>query len=411
MKDKSESANQGMNRRQFIAVAGTTAVGLTILKPQAAFGDTANRKLDIGLIGCGGRGQWVIKHFAEHGGFNVVACSDYFQDKVDAAGEKFGIPAAKRFTGLSGYKRVLEQKLDAVVVTTPPYFHPEQVAAAVDAGKHVYCAKPIAVDVPGCRSIAASGKRATEKKLCMLVDFQTRAHPSHQEAVRRVHGGMIGDLASLDCGYQTSSIFVAVDAARRKDPTNAELRLRAWGSDRTLSGDVITEQNIHALDMASWYLDAEPNRAYGTGGRKRDYVGDCWDHFAVIFYYPKDIMVSFSSKQVGFGYDDIMCRVYGVNGTADAHYSGDIMVRARDDIYNGGKASMIYAEGVTNNVKTFYDSIVKGDFSNPTVAPSVRSNLVTILGRTAAYKGGEVTWDEVLRTKEKWTADLKGLKA
>jgi predicted dehydrogenase len=411
MNVKSESTNQGINRRQFIASTGTVAAGLSILKPQLAFGDTANRKLDIGLIGCGGRGQWVIKHFADHGGFNVVACTDYFQDKVDTAGEKFAIPAARRFAGLSGYKRLLDLKLDAVAIETPPYFHPEQVAAAVDAGKHVFCAKPIAVDVPGCRSIEASGRMATEKKLCMIVDFQTRAHPSHQEAVKRVHEGMIGDLVSAECSYQTGLVFPTVDADRRKDPKNPELRLRAWGSDRVLSGDVITEQNIHALDMASWYLNAEPIRAYGTGGRKRDYVGNCWDHFAVIFYYPKDIVVSFSSKQVGFGYDDIMCRVYGVNGTADAHYGGDIMVRARDDIYNGGKASQIYAEGVTNNVKTFYDSIIKGDFSNSTVAASVRSNLVTILGRTAAYKGGEVTWDKMLRANEKWTADLKGLKA
>lgn len=408
---KSQSSTGGINRRQFIAGASTAAIGLTVLKPQLAFADTANRKLDIGLIGCGGRGQWVIKHFADHGGYNVIACTDYFQDKVDTAGDKFGIPAARRFAGLSGYKRLLDLKLDAVAIETPPYFHPEQVAAAVDAGKHVYCAKPIAVDVPGCRSVEASGKLATAKKLCMIVDFQTRAHPSHQEAVKRVHGGMIGDLVSVECSYQTGLVFPTVDAELRKDPKNPELRLRAWGSDRRFSGDVITEQNIHALDMASWYLNAEPIRAYGTGGRKRDYVGNCWDHFAVIFHYPKDIVVSFSSKQVGFGYDDIMCRVYGVNGTADAHYSGDVMVRARDDIYNGGKASMIYAEGVTNNVKTFYDSITQGNFSNPTVSPSVRSNLTTILGRTAAYRHGEVTWDKMLRANEKWTADLKGLKA
>jgi myo-inositol 2-dehydrogenase/D-chiro-inositol 1-dehydrogenase len=411
MNERSPSANTAINRRKFIASSSAAAMGLTILKPQLAFADTANRKLDVGLVGCGGRGQWVIKHFAGHGGFNVVACADYFQDKADAAGDKFGIPAARRFTGLSGYKRLLEQKLDAVAIETPPYFHPEQVAAAVDSGKHVYCAKPVAVDVPGCRTIEASGKKATEKKLCMIIDFQTRAYPSHQEAVKRVHQGMIGDLVSVECGYQTGLVFANVDEARRKDPKSSELRLRAWGSDRVLSGDVITEQNIHALDMASWYLDATPLRAYGTGGRKRDYVGNCWDHFAVIFYYPNNIVVSFSSKQVGFGFDDIMCRVYGVNGTADAHYSGDIMVRARDDIYNGGKASNIYDEGVTINVKTFYDSIIKGDYSNLTVAPSVRSNLLTILGRTAAYKGGEVSWDKMLRANEKWTADLKGLKA
>ena len=408
---KSQSTNQGINRRQFIAGAGTAAASLMILKPQLAFADTANRKLDIGLIGCGGRGQWIMKFFADHGGFNVVACADYFQDKVDAVGEKFAIPAGRRFTGLSGYKRLLEQKLDAVAIETPPYFHPEQMAAAVDAGKHVYCAKPIAVDVPGCRSVEASGKIATGKDLCVLVDFQLRAHPSHQEAVKRVHEGMIGDLISMESAYQTSLVWASQDTELRKDPKNPELRLRAWGSDRTLSGDVITEQNIHALDLASWYLNAAPLRAYGAGGRKRDYVGNCWDHFAVIYYFPKGVVVSFSSKQVGHGYDDIMCRVYGVNGTAEAHYFGDVIVRAKDDIYNGGKTPNLYAEGVTHNVATFYDSIIKGDFSNPTVAPSVRSNLTTILGRTAAYKRTEVTWDKMLRANEKWTADLKGLKA
>ena len=111
--------------------------------------------------------------------------------------------------------------------------------------------------------------------------------------------------------------------------------------------------------------------------------------------------MSFSSKQVGFGYDDIMCRVYGVNGTADAHYSGEIMVRARDDIYNGGKASNIYSEGVTNNAKTFYNSITKGDYTNPTVTPSVRSNLTTILGRTAAYKNGRDDVEQILAQKRK----------
>lgn len=408
---KSKSTNQEINRRQFIAGAGTAAVGLTILNPQLAFGDTANRKLNLGLIGCGGRGQWILKFFADHGGFNLVACADYFQDKVDAAGEKYGIPVAKRFTGLSGYKRLLEQKLDAVAIESPPYFHPEHAAAAVDAGKHVYCAKPVAVDVPGCRTIEASGKRATEKLLGFLVDFQLRAHPSHQEAVKRVHNGMIGKLISMDCCYQTGLVFASQDAELRRDPKNPELRLRAWGVDHTLSGDVITEQNVHALDLASWYLDAAPIRAYGTGGRKRDYVGNCWDHFAVIYYFPNDVVVSFSSKQVGHGYDDIMCRVYGMNGTAEAHYFGEVIVRAKDDIYNGGKTPNLYAEGVTYNVATFYDSITKGDFSNPTVAPSVRSTLTTILGRTAAYKRTEITWDKLLRRNEKLTTDLKRLKA
>jgi myo-inositol 2-dehydrogenase/D-chiro-inositol 1-dehydrogenase len=109
-----------------------------------------------------------------------VAVADYFQDHADEVGEKFKVPSANRFTGLSGYRKLLEQKLDAVVVETPPYFHPEHAAAGVEAGKHVYLAKPIAVDVPGCLTIAESGKKATAKKLCFLVDFQTRANKLYQ---------------------------------------------------------------------------------------------------------------------------------------------------------------------------------------------------------------------------------------
>ncbi len=398
-----------LTRRQFLAGTGTAALGLALAQPALVRGAEAGPKIKIGLIGCGGRGQWIIDLFNKHGGYSVVAASDYFQDRVDQVGEKFKIDPSRRYTGLAGYRRLLEQDLDAVVIQTPPYFHPEQVAAAVDAGKHVYLAKPLAVDVPGCQSIGQSGRRATEKKLCFLVDFQTRAHPDYQEVVRRVHRGELGAIVSVESNYQTSTMFAERDAQIRAHPEDRELRLRAWALDRALSGDVITEQNIHALDVVSWFLDCEPIRAYGTGGRARDFIGNCWDHYAIIFYYPNDVLVSFCSKQVGFGYDDIMCRVYGMKGTADTHYSGKVTFRSNEDAFNGDTPNL-YLDGAVRNIATFYNNVVKGDCSNPTVAPSVRSNLVTILGRTAAYRNREVTWDEVMKANEKLEADLRGLK-
>jgi len=410
MNAKHEPTNLGINRRQFIASARAAAATFTILNPELLHGAEANAKINLGLIGCGGRGQWIANLFAKHGGYNLVAAADYFQDKVDAAGQKFQIEPSKRFTGLSGYRRLLEQKLDAVVIESPPYFHPEQAAAAVDAGKHVYLAKPVAVDVPGCQSVADSGRKATAKKLCFLVDFQTRAHPSYQEAVRRVQTGMIGRLVSVETSYHANTMFAANGDALAKDPKNTELRLRYWSIDRVLSGDVITEQNIHALDVVTWFLDANPIKAYGTGGRTRPF-GSCWDHFAVILYFPNDVFASFNSKQVGHGYDDILCRVFGTDGTADTHYSGDVLVRSRDDIFNGGKMNSMYSDGATRNIATFHANLTKGDCSNLTVAPSVRSNLTTILGRTAAYRQSEVTWDEMTKANERWQADLKGLKA
>jgi myo-inositol 2-dehydrogenase/D-chiro-inositol 1-dehydrogenase len=274
----------------------------------------------------------------------------------------------------------------------------------------VYVAKPIAVDVPGCLTIRESGKRATDKKLCFLVDFQTRANKLYQDAVKAVHDGEIGKLVSVEANYQCGFTWEHMDQFLRKDPKNPETRLRAWGVDRVLSGDVITEQNIHALDVACWMLDAEPIRAYGTGGRKREFLGNCWDHFAVIYYFPNDMVVSFNSHQSGFGYDDIMCRAYGLTGTADTHYFGNVTVKAKE-FHLDGNVCNLYSTGVENNIATFRESILKGDYSNPTVAPSVRSNLTTILGRTAAYRNGVVTWQEMMDAKEKFVADLKGLKA
>ena len=399
-----------ITRRKFLAGAGAAALGFTVLKPELVGGAEANSKVNIGVIGCGGRGAWIAELFAKNGNYNVVALADYFPDRVDAAGQKLNVPASNRFTGLSGYKRLLEQKLDAVAIESPPYFHPEQAAAAVAAGKHVYCAKPMAVDVPGCVTIAESARKATENKQVFFIDFQTRAMPAYQEVVSRIHKGELGKLVTVYAEYQTSLMFEDRDSQLRKAPQEPEVRLRTWGIDRVLSGDVITEQNIHALDVATWIVNANPIKAYGRGGRSRPFLGDCWDHYSVLFFFPDDLIVTFSAKQVGYGFDDIMVRAHGTTGTAETNYGGPCWLHAREERFDG-KTDDIYLVGVERNMVTFHDNITKGDTSNPTVVPSVRSNLTTILGRTAAYKGIEVTWDEMMRANEKLAFDPTGLKA
>ncbi len=399
-----------VTRRKFLARAGTAAVGFTVLKPALVLGAEANSKVNLGVIGCGGRGSWIAELFANDGHYNVVAVADYFQDRVDGIGQKLGIPEAKRFTGLSAYQHLLEEKVDAVAIVSPPYFHPEQAAAAVAAGKHVYLAKPVAVDVPGCQSVAESGRQATAKKLTFAVDLQTRAMPSYQEVISRIHKGGIGTLVTVYAEYQTSLMFEDRDAQLRNQPHDPEVRLRTWGIDRMLSGDVITEQNIHALDVATWIVDASPLKAFGRGGRARPFLGDCWDHYSVLFFFPGDLMVTFTAKQVGFGFDDIMVRAHGTNGSAETNYGGKCWLHSRDDHFEG-PTDNIYQVGVQRNIAAFYDNISKGDCSNPTVSPSVRSNLTTILGRTAAYQKTEVTWDQMMKTAEKWEFDTTGLKA
>jgi predicted dehydrogenase len=363
------------------------------------------------MLGCGGRGTWIAELFKEHGGYEIVAAADYFQDKVDAFGEKLNVPPAHRYTGLSGYRNVLAQKPDAVAIETPPYFHPEHAAAAVDAGCHVYLAKPVAVDVPGCHSVADSGKKATAQKLCFLVDFQTRANEFYIEALKRVRDGAIGRFAFGQASYHANTTWRHMEQFLKDDPTDPEKRLRAWGLDKKLSGDIITEQNIHTLDVASWIMNQAPVSAVGLAEKKVRSVGTCSDCFTLVFEYPDNVGITFSSKQFkghGSKPDGIRNRMFGSKGVLETEYGGQVLIRG-ENFYHGGKTSDIYRQGAVNNIATFYDCMSAGRFDNPTVAPSVRSNLVTILGRTAAYTGEKVYWEKLIKTTEKWQADLRGL--
>ena len=404
-----EPRRGGLSRRRFLADAGVTALAFSIVKPELVRGSQANSKIDLGLIGCGGRGTWIADLFKKHGGYNIVALADYFPDRVEAAGNKLGVPVSSRFTGLSAYRRLLEQKLDAVAIESPPFFHPIQAADAVAAGKHVYLAKPAAVDVPGCMTIEQSAAKATASQRCFLIDFQTRATEPFIEAMRRVHSGALGSFVFGEATYHAEDPFLEkVDAVKSGTPEGV---LRGWGLSREYSGDIITEQNIHTLDVMNWIMAKPPISASGTGGRKFRKVGTCWDTFSVTYKYADDVGIAFTSRQFdGFGTrpEGIRNRMFGTEGVLETEYGGQVLVRGKD-FYNGGKTEDIYERGAVANIASFHDAIAKGDFSNPTVPESVRSNLVTILGRTAAYEGRVITWDELMKSETRLTPGLKGL--
>ena len=391
-------------RRRFLASAAT-ATTFTALRPATVFGAEANTALEVGLIGCGGRGGWIAGLFAQNSKYRLVACADYFQDKADATGDKFKIEPARRHVGLNGYKRLLESKLDAVVIETPPYFHPQQAADAVAAGKHVYIAKPIAVDAPGCLTIAEVGKQATARKQVFLVDFQTRANEHFRNAVAQVHQGGIGQLILAEAFYPWAG------GGRGAPPVRAEEQLRSWYYVLPLSGDFIVEQSIHSLDVATWILNADPISARGQGGRKVRPSNSIFDHFALTYAFPGDLTLSFTCIQsIPFVKDEIRARVYGSDGVIDVDYFGRVFLRGREATANA-RVDNLYTDGTLVNIEEFHAAIVKGDYSNATVAPSVRSNLTAILGREAAYRGGELTLEALLKEGRKLTPNLSGLRA
>jgi myo-inositol 2-dehydrogenase / D-chiro-inositol 1-dehydrogenase len=393
-----------ITRRSFLATTATAA-SFTILKPETVFGAPENSKLEIGLIGCGGRGSWIANLFAEHGKYRLAACADYFHDKADKVGEKYAIAAAQRYSGLSGYKRLLEGKLDAVVIETPPYFHPQQASDAVEDGKHVYLAKPIAVDAPGCQKVDDAGKRATAKKQVFLVDFQTRADSHFREAVGAVHKGAIGKFVMAEAFYPWSG------GGRGEPPATPEEQLRSWYYVLPLSGDFIVEQSIHSLDVATWILNADPIRARGIGGHKVRPARSIYDHFAVTYWFPDDLVLSFTCIQsIPMVKDEIRARVFGADGVIDVDYYTGVLVKGSETAIRAN-VDDLYKNGTVVNIKEFYEAVTKGDCANPTVAPSVRSNLTAVLGREAAYRKAELTLDALLKEGKKLEPDLTGCKS
>lgn len=410
-RSNTHKSSTGLSRRQFIAGAGTVATAFSIMRPGLVRGSQVNSKISLGSIGCGNRGSWIAGLFQKHGGYEISAAADYFPDRVNKFGDTYNVPADRRFTGLKGFQRLLDAKVEAVVIESPPYYHHIHAAGAVEAGAHVYLAKPLAVDVPGCHSIEASRKKAEEKNLAFLVDFQTRTDPFFQEAIRRVQQeNAIGRIVSGEASYLASSPWPAMIPELMAAPHDPEHRLRAWGLSRALSGDIITEQNIHALDVMTWILDQRPVKALGTGGLGSRTAGDVWDHFSVIYWFPNDVQVTFYSKQYGEGANDVSCQMYGTEGTIDTHYAGDVSIKGKNrNIYAGGRDGTLYSTGPSRNIATFYEQVTSGKHDYSTVAPSVRSNLTTILGRTAAYNRAEYTWDEMMQANETLDPELTGL--
>jgi myo-inositol 2-dehydrogenase / D-chiro-inositol 1-dehydrogenase len=391
------SEEKTVNRRGFMQAAA--ASGLLITSPRIAFGADANEKLRLGIIGCGSRGPWIGNLFQRNSNSKVVAVHDYFKDRVDYAGGELDVPEDRRYTGLDGYKELIASDVDAVAIISPPYFHPEQTVAALEAGKHVYIAKPVAVDVPGCNAITAAAKKH-EDRLCCLVDFQTRRDPHYQAVVQGVHDGLIG------APVWGQSYYVANRLNIKMTPGSEVARLRNWVFDIALSGDIIVEQNVHVIDVANWMLQAHPVEAWGTGGRKvRTDVGDCWDHYVVAFKYPNDVLIDFSSAQFLTGYNDLCTRIYGSEGTADTHYGGEVWLKNRQEGVSGGKTDQIYRDGAVANIVDFHQAITNGKPINNT-DESARSTLTSILGRMAARHGGVLTWDDMMAKNERVDAKL-----
>ena len=348
-----------------------------------------------------------------------MAIADLFPDQLEKGQKHFdelqaskgyaALDSSQLFRGPKAYEEIASSReVDFILITTPPYFHPHHLETVVNAGKHVYCEKPVAVDVPGAKHVIEIGKKA-QGKLSLDVGFQIRNAPPMVELTRRIHDGALGKigcgLAHYYCGH--------IDRPDWPNASPEEKRLRNWVWDRTLSGDIIVEQNIHVIDMCNWMIQGHPEKSVGTWSRKfRDDAGDCADNFNAILTYPGNIQVSFGSCQFNDPAFDAAVRLYGTEGSSESHYDWRVFISGKNpwdaDLGPSKGAGQFSAAGTfkgsldqadPEKQKAFVESITSGQFHDQ-AAQGAESALSAMLARNAAYSGKELTWEGLLKSKE-----------
>ena len=400
-----------LSRREFIGgTVAASVLGTLSSRAEDAKPAEPTRKIKIGLVGCGGRGNWIMPHFKKHGGYELHAVADYFQPVADQYGDKFGVDESRRFSGLTGYQRLIESGVEAVIIEDVPYFYPEQAKAAVEAGKHVYVAKPVAVDVPGTLLIGEAGKLATKKNVCFLVDYQLPTDPACIEVANRIREGGLGQLGHI------ASFGMAWHAW--PDPAlgadiSSRFRNEIWLADTALSGDTIVSYDIHIIDGIVWVLGKPPVAALGCSRTYRPNPhGDRTDVASVVYECADGTIWTHVTQALDNNFDvtTLSASFFGMKATGHLQYGGKVYVRGGDKHYVGQMGG-VFEEGVDRNVASFYWNITEGHFENASVQRAVDGHLTGILGREAAARKKRLTMEELLKENKKLEVDLKGLKA
>jgi myo-inositol 2-dehydrogenase/D-chiro-inositol 1-dehydrogenase len=396
------------SRRVFIKKSGIALIGSSLTYPGGAFGVTGLPKdtiLKVGLIGCGGRGTGAAFQALEADP-NVIltAMGDVFEDRLEGAykalvkvkKDKVKVDKKNKFIGFDAYLKVIESDVDVVLLTTPPAFRPAQLTAAINANKHVFCEKPVAVDAPGVHKVLAATKIAKEKKLSLVSGFCFRYEFSNRATISRILRGDIGETKAITTFRHGGELWYK---PRKQGWTDMTYQMRNWYYYNWLSGDFIVEQAVHSLDLMSWAMgDVMPIKATGTGGRQSrtdKKYGNVFDHFAVEFEYPNGAKgYHFTRQQTGASTKNSV-EVFGDQGNAVINIGRKYEVN--------GKEKWKY-EGEKNNMyQTEHDELFASIRSGKPINNGewmAKSTMLAIWARMVGYTGQSITWEQAFNSSE-----------
>ncbi|KRP37878.1 MAG: hypothetical protein ABS34_00835 [Opitutaceae bacterium BACL24 MAG-120322-bin51] len=380
-------------RRDFVKAAAVSAAAIStfnILGAQTVNG-IGTQKIKVGLIGCGGRGQGALGQFLQACQIlgidvEVVAVADVFQDRVDGALAKFKFDASRGYAGYEAYRKVTESDAEFVIMATPPNFRPQHLEACVEAGKHCFIEKPVAVDPVGARKVIALGELAKAKGLTIVAGTQRRYDATYQTAKAKIDAGAIGEIVGGVVSWNSEVPWIS---SRRADQSDAHYITRNWLNFTELSGDHIVEQHVHQLDVANWFIGRTPVSFNGMGGRARRETGNQFDFFSVDIDYGDGVHIHSQCRQIAGCYNRVGESFRGTEGqTIGTKVQGkDVSVPT---IQLEGGASMIQ-----EHVELIKSARGTGTPLNCAQAVA-EATLCAIGGRISAYTGQLVRWVDLV---------------
>jgi len=407
-----------ISRRHFIgAAAALAAVPLLSKLPAARV--AGSDRIKVGVIGTGGRGAGAARNCIDaHPSVQIWALGDLFPDRVEeclrklrngdggksnkkgkgavvgppAGADRVNVTKERCFSGFDAYKQVINSGVDLVILAAPPQFRPLHLEAAIQAGKHVFAEKPVAVDPVGARRVISIGELAAKKNLAIVAGTQRRHSPDYMELMQRIHDGAIGEIVGGQCYWLQQGLW---NLDRKPEWSDMEYQIRNWLYYIWLSGDHIVEQHIHNIDVLNWALGGPPVKAMGMGGRQsrtEPKYGNIYDHFAVEFEYANGVRVASMCRQVPNTAGRVGERVVGTKGVAfpdKAKITGAVNWEYKD-----GRPNALVLEHVA-----LINSIREGKPLNE-ARRVAESTLTAILGRTSAYTGKEINYSWILNNSK-----------
>jgi len=393
-------------RRDFMKQAGAAAV--TVGFPAIISAQSVTNAIKVGLVGCGGRGGGAARQALTADDYaELTAVADIDQGQVDRMlgnlkrsaklAPRVKVEADRQYLGLDAYDKVIHSGVDVVLLATPPGFRPQHLAACIDAGRHVFCEKPIATDGPGVRSVLATTDKAAAKKLNLVSGFCWRYNNMIQETFDQIEKGAIGKIVAYYATYYTSPVKpMPPESARPAGMSDTEWQIRNWYNFVWLGGDSLVEQAVHSADKIAWAMhDQPPVSCVGVGGRMvPNETGNIYDHFEINYVYPNGVRAFLANRQILNCHNENSDYILGSEGTCTIGKGPVPRIEGKTSwTFTGQQYDMYQREH-----DILFAAIRKGDVINNGKRMAT-STLLAMMGRMAAYTGQEITWEQALNSQ------------